>query len=257
MIDIDEKIRLARIELSNARRDRWEDQKNFYSIMEELKCGISILRSRMQTVLDSGVDFDVIQDSMQEVNTRNEVPYVALHFGHQVLLVSALHQMEVLKRLLKLTATQGKAMANFFDEAKRKQEEESSAISLLLYNTYVESESFIIDDRLAQAVVAQRLVIRKLRTILGENKPSASVENPITLGTVIEVPVLLEDSSTLYDWSLDESCLSIDCVGEVSPRYVKSFVPMCNMESNLAKIEMQCMPDVKAQSKGRWKLSLS
>lgn len=256
MTDIDEKIRLTKIELTNARRARWEDQKSFYSKMEELKCGISVLRSRMQTLLDSGVDLNVIQDSMQEVNTRNEVPYVALHFGHQVLLVSALHQMEVLSRLLKLTAKQGKAMANFLDDAKSKQEEESSALALSLFNKYAESESFIIDDQLTQRVVAQRLVIRKLRSILGENESNDYAENPIALGTVIQVPVL-EDSSTIYDWSLDESCLTLDCFGEDSPRNVKSYVPLCNTESNLAKIEMPCMSGTDVHSKRRWRLSLS
>jgi hypothetical protein len=255
MDNIDEKIRMTRLELTNVRRARWEEEKNFYSRIEELKCGISILRSRMKDMVDSGVDFNFIQAIKQEVDRKNNVPYVALHFGHEVLLVSALHQMEVLKRLLILTAKQGKAMAAFLDESKFKLDEEHCSLALLLDKSFAEADLFVVDDRLALMVVAQRLVIRKIRTILGEDYESNDSGNPIPLGTVIQVPSQVRIfGEKCYAWSMDESCLTLDCFGEESPRHVRNVAPLSKIEGDIGKMEMELMANVNIQSRRRWGL---
>ena len=250
MDNIDEKIRTAKLELASVRRSRWEEEKSFYNIIEELKCGISILRLRMKDTLDTGVDFNVIQTTMQEVNRKNNFSYVALHFGHEALILSVLHHMEVLKSLLKLTAKQCKAMAVSLDESKLELEEECRSLALLRDSKFAEAESFVVDDGLARKVVAQRLVIRKVRSILAETESNDS-GNSIPLDTVIQLPVL---TSTSYHWSLEGSDLTMESFRDESPRNVKSFVPLSQIEDDVEKLEIQCMRDINLESMSQWEL---
>jgi hypothetical protein len=83
MTDMDEQILEARLELQNIRQARLEESQEFYKQREELRCGIDLLQSRVDDVLDVGLDFNVYLTAMQEANRKDDSPHVALHFGQR------------------------------------------------------------------------------------------------------------------------------------------------------------------------------
>mmetsp|Transcript_2498 Transcript_2498/g.3967 ORF Transcript_2498/g.3967 Transcript_2498/m.3967 type:complete len:292 (+) Transcript_2498:86-961(+) len=163
---LDDKIKAVRQELTDVRRARWDAEKDFYEQTEEKRCGISILRSRMYELLNQGVDFQVFHDAMAEANNHKDdpVPYISMHFGLQVVLLSTIHQMELRKNVLKETAKSGKKMVLFLEEKKEIIEQETAALAVESVEKIGDCDRYVIDEALAQKVVAQRLVIRKLRS---------------------------------------------------------------------------------------------
>jgi hypothetical protein len=186
MMSIEEKIRVTKLELESVRRARWQDEKDFYERSEEMRCGISLLRSQMEDKLSRGVDVTVFKNIMEETNDNDDFPSISIHFGHQILLLSIVHQMEMRNNLLKLATAQAKSMLRFFARTKSRIEKENAVLATDQVNTATSFDECIMDDALAQKVVAQRLVIRKLRNMLPQEDFSSG---GIMLGTFINVPL--------------------------------------------------------------------
>lgn len=219
---MDDQILEARLELQNIRQTRLEEGHAFYKQREELRCGIDLLQSRIKDRLDAGLDFNVYLTAMQEVNQTDDNPYVALHFGYQVLLLSTIHQMEMRNSLLKLIGTQAKGLVKLVEQVKIKLEEENATLAAELSKN---DALYVVDDQLAQKIVAQRLVIRKLNSLI--EREFLSMDEPaIALGTFVRIPLINEP---LYDVELDFSCVTFDSIDE-SPR---------NVEKNLVTLRKQ------------------
>jgi hypothetical protein len=239
---MDDQIREARLELQSIRHAQSEARQEFYKKREELRCGIDLLRLRIEDVLDVGLDFNVYLTAMQEANQADDFPYVALHFGHQALLLSTIHQMEMRNSLLKLTGTQSKGLVEFVDQAKNKLEEENAVLAAeLSKNTAL----YVVDDRLAQTIVAQRLVIRKLNSLI-ERECSTVDEPAVALGTFVRIPLINE---ALYDVALDFSCVTFDSVEE-SPRDIKNLVTLREEDDEI--MEMGHIYGINATLKRQW-----
>jgi hypothetical protein len=185
-MSIEEKIRETELELESVRRARSQDEKDFYERSEEMRCEISLLRSQMVDKLNRGVDVTVFKNIMEETNDNDDFPSISIHFGHQILLLSIVHQMEMRNNLLKLATAQAKSMLRFFARTKSRIEKENAVLATDQVNTATSFDECIMDDALAQKVVAQRLVIRKLRNMLPQEDFSSG---GIMLGTFINVPL--------------------------------------------------------------------
>ena len=223
MMSIDEKIRETKLELKSARRARWQDEKDFYDKREGMRCGISLLRSQIEDKLNRGVDVTVFKKIMEETNDDNDdFPSMSIHFGHQILLLSVVHQMEVRNSLLKLAGAQAKSMVLFFERNKSRIEEENAVLATDQINTVTSFDGeYIVDDTLAQKVVAQRLVIRKLRDMLPQEDFSSG---GISLRALVDAPL----NEPVFWGKIENS--TFGNFFEVSPRNVKNLAPLYEIE---------------------------
>lgn len=219
-LSLDEKIQRIKDELSNVRRSRWDDEKDFYEQTEEKRCGISILRSQLYESLNRGVDFQVFHDAMSAANNdeKDPIPYMSMHFGHQVLLLSTIQQMELRKNVMRESAKAGRKMVQFLEEKKAALEQETAAIAVESVKKISECDMYIVDDAMAQKVVAQRLVIRKLMAL--RQKPArdslnVSLSSSSSVGNSVGRMIVNVPTEEMEDVPMDDK----------SPRNVKSFVP--------------------------------
>ena len=60
---MDEQILEARLELQNIRQARLEESQEFYKQREELRCGIDLLQSRIDDVLDVGAGVELFSEA--------------------------------------------------------------------------------------------------------------------------------------------------------------------------------------------------
>ena len=221
-MSIEEKIRVTKLELESVRRARWQDEKDFYERSEEMRCGISLLRSQMEDKLSRGVDVTVFKNIMEETNDNDDFPSISIHFGHQILLLSVVHQMEVRNSLLKLAGAQAKSMVLFFERNKSRIEEENAVLATDQINTVTSFDGeYIVDDTLAQKVVAQRLVIRKLRDMLPQEDFSSG---GISLRALVDAPL----NEPVFWGKIENS--TFGNFFEVSPRNVKNLAPLYEIE---------------------------
>jgi hypothetical protein len=127
--------------------------------------------------------------------------------------------MEIRNSLLKLTATHAKGLVKFVEHARNKLEEENSAMAAEISKN---NELYVVDDRLAQKIVAQRLVIRKLNSLI-EHESLPMDEPAIALGTFVRIPLINEP---LYDVALDFSCVTFDSIDEAPSDFKNNFVTL-------------------------------
>jgi hypothetical protein len=243
MMSIEEKIRVTKLELESVRRARWQDEKDFYERSEEMRCGISLLRSQMEDKLSRGVDVTVFKNIMEETNDNDDFPSMSIHFGHQMLLLSIVHQMEMRNSLLKLAAAQAKSMVLFFERTKSRIEEENAVLATDQINTVTSFDEYIVDDALAQKVVAQRLVIRKLQGMLPQEDFSSG---GISMPTLANVPL----NEPVFGGKIENA---FENFFEASPRNVRNLVPLLDKIEN-SKLAMRSICDVSppVSKRGWW-----
>jgi hypothetical protein len=254
-MNLDESINRIKIELQVLRRERWEREKEFYEQREVLHCEISLLQSRIQKVLAGSKSPLSVYEEVLNTHTisspkeEEQEPYVTLHRGHEVLLMASLHQLNARNNILQMTARHGKAMVEFLERAKNQLEEENALLELEQVNQLDKQHHFVVDQRLAITVVAQRLVIRKIKNLLGEAVEDIPFTSPI--GTVLVITDHIFPNEADYEsqpFDLSSSCLSLEDPSTCQSLLSCNSTTICN---NGAKLNYDPSPQTRPRFQDR------
>lgn len=233
LLKLDERIHNLQSELNRIRTARWKDDKIFHDDREAMRCGIMRLRSKIDAALDKGVDFQVFKDALDEVNKDAGEPYNLMHFSHQCLLLSTIHQMEARHNMVKVVGQQSKNMVTFIEAFKGHYEQKALSLKHQVAGKKRELDQCVVDETLAQKVVAQRLVIRKLRSIV--HRPKLSHAQSPSSRTIVSFHLEDEDEDKMMNTSQSSgSSRSVE-----SPRDARLIMP----RTLSMKAEEFCAPD--------------
>ena len=160
---LDTKIEAVMKELQEIRESSEKKRHNALQAIASLLEKREALVEKMRVVLKEGLDLGEYAAVMEKA-AANESPRHALQFGHQVLLLMAIHMMEAQENLCRKTCKQNKKLVKSAERQKRALREQNSEHEIRFMNQLsVQYEGMRkLDYDFRQAIHAQEVVISRL-----------------------------------------------------------------------------------------------
>ena len=158
---LDEQIARKKEKLRKLREDTTKNREAALIKMAEMETKKSQLQLKVQEVLEAGLDLSVFSQAMEKV--YGDYPRKSIMFGHQVLLLSTVHLMEVHETLLKICCRQKHSLVKFGKRRKRALRAQNSEHVIRFVNRLSEQYELMknLEDDYRHAIHAQQAVISR------------------------------------------------------------------------------------------------
>jgi hypothetical protein len=130
---IEEKIESKRKTLHRIRERSEKAEADFQITVAQLKLKCDRTAESVKNVLDAGQDHSTYVSSMKRA-MEDENPTSSIVFGHQVLLLLTVHQMEVQETLLRLVCKQNRKLVKLVDRFKEALREQNNHFEMHIMN---------------------------------------------------------------------------------------------------------------------------